>query len=70
MKQGLLNFILSDEDKLIDLCKLHNISYQAMNRLILKYIKHKSYKEIASIEGVEVETIKQSLYRTKKKLNI
>ena len=70
MKKGLLNFILNDKEKLVTLCNLNNISYQATNRLILKYIEHKSYKEIASIEGVEVDSIKQSLYRARQKLNI
>lgn len=62
--------ILSDKETLLTLCKEVNLSEEATKRLVMKYIEHKTYEEIAMIEYVNVETIKKSINRSRKKLNI
>lgn len=64
------NLPLHNKDKLIILCAENNISKVATNRMIQHYIEHKSIKDIAADECVEIETIKQSIRRTKRKLHI
>lgn len=61
---------LSDLDELLILCKEANLTEVATNRMIMKYVKKKTYAQIAQLEFVEVETIKQSIIRSRKKLNI
>ncbi len=46
------------------------LSTTAINRLILRYVEGKSIKEIASIECLTEESVKQSLRRSKRKLNL
>jgi DNA-binding CsgD family transcriptional regulator len=38
--------------------------------MIMRYVERKSYDEIADIECVDPETIRKSILRSKKKLNI
>ena len=61
---------LKDKDALLSLCKEANLSSNATQRLIWRYVENKSIKEIASIEFVNEETIEQSIRRSKRKLNI
>ena len=65
-----LNAILKDETKLIQACTNANLSKDATNRMILRYIKGKHIRDIAYMEHVEESTIWQSLRRSRKKLNI
>ena len=46
------------------------LSTTAINRLILRYVEGKSIKEIASIECLTEESVKQSLRRSKRKLDL
>lgn len=62
--------ILKDKDKLIQMCKEVGVKDDMIQRMIWKYVDGKTYEEIASIERVEMETVKQSIRRTRKKLNI
>ena len=59
---------LKDKNKLIILCKNANLSENATNRMILKYVDGKSYQEIADIECVDVDSIKKSINRSRKKI--
>lgn len=61
---------LKDKETLLKLCKEANLSSNATQRLIWKYVENKTIKEIASIEFVNEETIEQSIRRSKRKLNI
>lgn len=60
--------VLKDKDVLIKLCNEHNISEQACNRLIMKYVENKTYQEIADIEFVDIDSIKKSINRSKHKI--
>lgn len=51
------------------MCKEADISEQVTKRLIMKYVNHKTIKEIAIIECVEEQAVKMSINRAKKKLN-
>lgn len=62
------NDIFKNKDKLIEACKNANLSENATNRLIMKYIEGKKYREIADIECVDEGTIAISIMRSKKKL--
>ena len=59
---------LKDKDKLLYLCKQAHLTEAATNRMFMKYIEHKSYQEIADLEFVDVDTIKKSINRSKKKI--
>lgn len=59
---------LKDEEKLITLCRNAGLTQNATNRMILKYVKGKTYKEIADIECVDIQTIKISINRSRKKI--
>ena len=59
---------LKNKDELLKLCTDANLTYNATNRLIMKYIDNKTYKEIAIIEHVDEDTIKKSISRSKIKL--
>lgn len=60
--------VLKDKSKLIELCNARKITKVACNRLILKYIEGYTYQEIADLECVDIETIKKSISRSRKKL--
>ena len=62
------NNTLTDKEQLILKCKDKGITNLATNRLILRYIEHKSIKEIAQLECVEQGSIAISLMRSRKKL--
>lgn len=59
---------LKDADKLNTLCRNANLTELATNRMILKYIKGMSYQEIADLECVDVESVKKSINRSRKKI--
>lgn len=61
---------LSDIETLNNLCKEANLSPNATKRMIMKYVEHKTYKEIAELEFVDEETIKKSINRSRKKIGI
>lgn len=60
--------ILKDKTRLIELCNARKITKVACNRLILKYVEGYTYQEIADMECVDIETIKKSISRSRKKL--
>ncbi len=60
--------VLKDKDKLLELCNRSNLTANATNRMILKYIENKTCQEIADIECVDVDTIKKSINRSRKKI--
>ena len=62
------NDCLKDKDKLLDLCNKANLSKNATNRMILKYIEGKTCQEIANIECVDVDSIKKSINRSRKRI--
>ncbi len=59
---------LKDKDLLLELCANANLSQSASNRMMLKYIENKSYEEIAELECVDVDSIKRSISRSKKRI--
>ena len=59
---------LRDKEKLLTLCKNANLTKNATDRMILKYVDGKSYKEIADLECVDVQTIKMSINRSRNKI--
>ena len=59
---------LKDKDKLLQLCNNANLTPLATNRMIMKYIENKTCQEIADIECVDVDTIKKSINRSRKKI--
>lgn len=59
---------LKDRDKLLELCQKANLTGNATNRMVMKYIENKTYQEIADIEYVDIETIKKSINRSRKKI--
>lgn len=61
---------LSNLETLKLLCEEAKLTEVATNRMIMKYVEKKTYKEIASIECVEEKSIEQSIRRNRKKLNI
>lgn len=63
------SFKLCNQETLIKMCKEADISEQVTKRLIMKYVEHKTIKEIAIIECVEEQAVKMSINRAKKKLN-
>lgn len=67
-KEKTSNNTLTDKEQLILKCKDKGITNLATKRLILRYIEHKSIKEIAQLECVEQGSIAISLMRSRKKL--
>lgn len=61
---------LRDEKTLLALCEEAKLTKEATNRMILRYIKKLKVREIADLECVEEKTIKESLRRSKHKLNL
>lgn len=59
---------LRNKDKLIFLCKKSRLTKNATDRMIMKYIEGKTYKEIAFIECVDIQTIKMSINRSRNKI--
>lgn len=59
---------LKDKETLLKLCNMANLSETATNRMIMKYIENKTYQEIADIEYVDIDTIKKSINRSRKKI--
>lgn len=60
--------MIHDRDKLLVLCQKANLTQNATNRMVMKYINNKTYQEIADIECVDVETIKKSINRSRNKI--
>ena len=60
--------VLKDRDKLIQLCNKAKLSDIAIKRMIMKYIENKTYQEIADLECIEVDSIKKSINRSRKKI--
>ena len=48
--------------------KKAKLSRNATDRMILKYIDNKTYQEIADLECVDLQTIKISINRSRKKI--
>ena len=61
---------LRDEKTLLKLCEEANLTKEATNRMYLRYIKGLKVREIADLECVEEKTIKESLRRSKRKMNL
>lgn len=61
---------LSDLETLSKLCSEAKLTDNATKRMIMKYVEKKTYREIADIECVDEETIKQSIKRSRKKIGI
>lgn len=62
--------ILKDKNRLLALCNEYNISEEATKRLVMRYIDGMKIREIAEIECVEEKTIKESIRRSKHKMNL
>ena len=62
--------LLKDESYIIIHGREVGLSQLAIKRLILKYVEGKTNQEIADMEFVELESIKQSIRRSRKKLNL
>jgi len=70
---SLENFIinydsLKDKDTLLLLCNKACLTKNATDRMIMKYIDNRTYQEIADIENVDIDTIKKSINRSRKKI--
>ena len=59
---------LHDKDKLLVLCQKANLTKNATDRMMMKYIENLSYQEIADKECVDIDTIKKSINRSRKKI--
>lgn len=59
-----------EKEKLISLCEKANLTAAATNRMIKKYVEHKTYQEIAVEEYVDINAIKLSINRSRKRLKI
>ena len=59
---------LRNESKLLLLCKKAKLSKNATDRMVMKYIKNMTYQEIADLECVDLQTIKISINRSRKKI--
>lgn len=59
---------LKDKEKLSILCKKAGLTKNATERMFLKYIENKTYQEIADLECVDLQTIKVSINRSRKKI--
>lgn len=62
------NLWLINDEILDALCIKHNLSNLAKTRLRMRYIEKKKIKEIAMIEGVEIESIEEFFRKLKKRL--
>lgn len=51
-----------------ELCQKANLSKNATDRMILRYVENKTYQEIADLECVDVDSIKKSIMRSRKKI--
>lgn len=63
-------FLLKNKDFILSKGEEVGLSKEAIHRLILRYIDKKSYEEIASLEYITVEAVKQSIRRSKRKLGL
>ena len=61
---------LKNKDYIMKAGREAHLSNLAINRLIEHYVNNKSVQEIAIFENVEEETIKQSLRRSKRRLEL
>lgn len=59
---------LKDKETLLRLCTKANLTENAKNRMVMKYIDGKTYREIADLECVDIETIKKSINRSRNKI--
>ena len=59
---------LRNKDKLLELCRKARLTQNATDRMILKYIENKTCQEIADIEDMDIDTIKKSINRSRKKI--
>lgn len=59
---------LKNKNKLLFLCERAKLTQNATDRMVLKYIEHKTYQEIADLECVDIDTIKKSINRSRKKI--
>lgn len=62
--------VLKDKVKLLEACRNANLTKEATNRLVLRYIDGLHIKQIAELENVEEATVWQSIRRSRRKLNI
>ena len=62
--------VLKDKTKLLEACRIANLTKEATNRLVLRYINELHIKQIAELENVEEATVWQSIRRSRRKLNI
>lgn len=62
--------ILYNKEELLVACRNANLTKEATNRLVLRYIEGMKVKQIADLENVEELTISQSIRRSRRKLNI
>lgn len=60
---------LRNKDWLIEIGAEVDLSINAINRMIMKYVDGKSIKEIAYLENVSIDSIEQSLRRSRKKIH-
>lgn len=59
---------LRNESKLLLLCKKAKLSKNATDRMVMKYINNMTCQEIADLECVDLQTIKISINRSRKKI--
>jgi len=59
-----------NEDDLRNKCKQAHLTKLATERIVQHYAHYYTAEELALMEHVEVDTIKQSLKRSRRKLNI
>lgn len=59
---------LRNKEKLITLCNKAHLTKNATDRMVMKYIEGKTYKEIAEMECVDIQTIKISINRSRNKI--
>lgn len=59
---------LKNKEILLELCSRSNLSETATHRMLLRYIENKSYEEIADLECIDVDSIKRSISRSKKRI--
>ena len=60
--------VLKDRNKLIELCTNAHLTEDATKSMIMKCVDNRTYQEIANIECVDVDTIKKSINRSRKKI--
>lgn len=69
-KKIIKSSILYNKEELLVACRNANLTKEATNRLVLRYIEGMKVKQIADLENVEELTISQSIRRSRRKLNI